>query len=123
VQRTMVTVVGYLTDDPEIHHPTTGVTTAEITVACPRATATGETSTGPTEVIYLPCAIRRADAETAAADLKRGTRVIVTGHLSERICSTPTGQRRSMLELEVDDIGICLTADTGTLAPLVSVAQ
>ena len=117
-----VTVVGYLTDDPDIRHPATGVTIAEITVACPTATATGETSTGPTEAVYLPCTLRRADADTAVAALKRGTRVIVTGHLSERICTTPVGQRRSLLELDVEDIGICVTA-TGTPARLVSVAQ
>jgi single-strand DNA-binding protein len=117
-----VTVVGYLTDDPEIHHPASGVTTAEITVASPTATSTRATIPGPAKLLYLPCALRRADAATVVAALKRGTPVIITGHLSERICTTPVGQRRSLLELDVDDIGICVTA-ASTRSPLVRVAH
>ena len=83
----------------------------------------GATIPGPAEFIYLPCTLRRADAGTVVAALKRGTPVIITGHLGERIYTTPAGQRRSLLELAVDDIGVCLTAATGILAPLVSVAQ
>jgi single stranded DNA-binding protein (ssb) len=103
---TIITVVGNLTADPELRFTTSGAAVANFTVAStPRAfdRQTNEWKDG--EALFLRCSIWRQAAENVAETLQRGMRVVVTGRLKQRSFETKEGEKRTVIELEVDEIG------------------
>ncbi|MFF4652786.1 single-stranded DNA-binding protein [Streptomyces sp. NPDC001380] len=103
---TVVTVVGNLTDDPEIRFTPSGDAVAHFTVAStPRVLdrQTGEWKDA--ETLFLRCSAWRQEAGHVAESLARGTRVIVQGRLRQRTFETREGERRTVVECEVDEVG------------------
>lgn len=101
---TILTVVGNLTADPELRFTASGVAVANLTVAStPRVLRDGEWRDG--DAMFLRCNLWRQLAENAAESLSRGTRVIVSGRLRQRSYETRDGDKRTVMELEVDEIG------------------
>jgi single-strand DNA-binding protein len=103
---TVITVVGNLTADPELRFTSSGVAVASFRVASTPRTfdkQTNEWKDG--EALFLNCNIWRQAAENLAESLTRGTRVIVTGRLRQRSYETKEGEKRTVVELEVDEIG------------------
>ncbi len=103
---TTITVVGNLTDDPELRFTPSGAAVAKFRIAStPRNfdKATSEWKDG--EPLFLACNIWRQAAENVAESLQRGARVIVTGRLKQRSYETREGEKRTVIELEVDEIG------------------
>lgn len=102
---TLITIVGTLTADPELRFIPSGAAVANFTIASnPRFfdKQSGEWRDG--EPLFLRCNLWKQAAEHVAESLTRGTRVIVTGRLRQRSFEKD-GQKRSVLELEVDEIG------------------
>ena len=103
---TVITVIGNLTADPELRFTPSGAAVANFTVAStPRAfdKASGEWKDG--EALFMRCNIWRQAAENVAETLTRGARVIVSGRLKQRSYETREGEKRTVVELEVDEIG------------------
>src|SRR5258707_5000126 len=103
---TTITVIGNLTDDPELRFTPSGAAVAKFRVAStPRFMdrASGEWKDG--EPLFLACAVWRQAAENVAESLQRGARVIVSGRLRQRSYETKEGEKRTVYELEVDEIG------------------
>ncbi len=103
---TVITVVGNLTDDPELRFTPNGAAVTSFTVASTPRTldkASGEWKDG--DALFLRCSVWRQPAENVAESLKRGTRVIVLGRLRQRSYETKEGEKRTVVELEVDEIG------------------
>jgi single-strand DNA-binding protein len=103
---TTITVVGNLTADPELKFTPSGAAVANFTVAStPRIydRQSGEWKDG--DALFLRCNIWREAAENVAESLTRGSRVIVTGRLKQRSFETREGEKRTVFEVEVDEIG------------------
>jgi single-strand DNA-binding protein len=103
---TTITVVGNLTADPELRFTPSGAAVANFTVAStPRIydRQSGEWKDG--EALFLRCNIWREAAENVAESLTRGARVIVSGRLKQRSFETREGEKRTVFEVEVDEIG------------------
>ncbi|MFC7276741.1 single-stranded DNA-binding protein [Paractinoplanes rhizophilus] len=103
---TVITVVGNLTDDPELRFTPSGAAVAKFRIASTPRTLdrqSGEWKDG--EPLFLACNIWRDAAEHVAESLQRGTRVIVQGRLRQRSYETREGEKRTVYELEVDEIG------------------
>jgi single-strand DNA-binding protein len=103
---TVITVVGNLTADPELRFTPSGAAVANFTVASTPRTfdrQSGEWKDG--EALFLRCNIWRQAAENVAETLTRGTRVVVQGRLKQRSFETREGEKRTVIELEVDEIG------------------
>jgi len=103
---TVITVIGNLTADPELRFTPSGAAVANFTVAStPRMfdRQTNEWKDG--EALFLRCNIWREAAENVAESLTRGSRVIVSGRLKQRSFETREGEKRTVVELEVDEIG------------------
>jgi single-strand DNA-binding protein len=103
---TQITIVGNLTDDPELKFLSSGVAVAKFRVASTPRTldkASGEWKDG--EPLFLACSIWRQAAENVAESLQRGARVIVSGRLRQRSYETQQGEKRTVMELEVDEVG------------------
>lgn len=103
---TVITVIGNLTSDPELRFTPSGAAVANFTVASTPRTldkASGEWKDG--EALFLRCNIWRQAAENVAESLTRGARVVVQGRLKQRSFETKEGEKRTVVELEVDEIG------------------
>jgi len=103
---TIITVVGNLTADPELRFTPSGAAVANFTVAStPRMfdRQTNEWKDG--EALFMRCNVWRQAAENVAESLTRGARVVVTGRLKQRSFETKEGEKRTVVELEVDEIG------------------
>jgi single-strand DNA-binding protein len=103
---TIITVIGNLTADPELRFTPTGAAVSNFTVAStPRSfdKNTGEWKDG--DALFLRCSLWRQPAENVAESLTRGSRVIVTGRLQQRSYETKEGEKRTVIELAVDEIG------------------
>jgi single-strand DNA-binding protein len=103
---TVITVVGNLTGDPELRFTPSGAAVASFTVASTPRTldkATNEWKDG--EALFLRCSIWRQAAENVAESLQKGMRVIVQGRLQQRSYDTKEGEKRTVIELQVDEIG------------------
>ncbi|MFF5081943.1 single-stranded DNA-binding protein [Actinoplanes sp. NPDC000266] len=103
---TTITVVGNLTDDPELRFTPSGAAVAKFRIASTPRTLdrqSGEWKDG--EPLFLACNIWRDAAEHVAESLQRGSRVIVQGRLRQRSYETREGEKRTVYELEVDEIG------------------
>lgn len=103
---TYITVVGNLTADPELRFTPNGSAVANFTVAStPRVLdkATNEWKDG--DALFMRCAVWRDAAENVAESLVRGSRVIVQGRLKQRSYETKEGEKRTVVELDVDEVG------------------
>ncbi|CCQ14073.1 Single-stranded DNA-binding protein [Rhodococcus sp. AW25M09] len=103
---TVITVVGNLTADPELRFTPAGAAVANFTVASTPRTfdrQTNEWKDG--DALFMRCNIWREAAENVAESLTRGSRVIVSGRLRQRSYETREGEKRTVVELEVDEIG------------------
>ncbi|MFV0406404.1 MAG: single-stranded DNA-binding protein [Propioniciclava sp.] len=106
---TTITLVGNLTADPELRFTPSGAPVANFTVASTPRTydrATGEWKDG--DAMFLNCAVWRQAAENVAESLTKGMRVIVQGRLKSRSYETREGERRTVFEVDVDEIGPAL---------------
>ena len=104
-----ITVVGNLTADPELRFTPSGAAVASFTVAAtPRMLdkATNEWKDG--DAVFMRCSVWRQAAENVAESLQKGTRVIVTGRLKQRSYETREGEKRTVMEMEVDEVGPAL---------------
>lgn len=103
---TAITVKGNLTDDPTFGFTTTGVAYARFTIAStPRRFDRNTGAWADGETLFLRCVVWRDLAEHVAESLQRGQRVIATGRLRATSWQTPEGEKRTGIELDVDDIG------------------
>jgi len=105
----VITVVGNLTNDPELRFTPSGAAVASFTVASSSRyldKATNEWKDA--EPVYMRCSVWRQYAENVAESLQKGTRVIVTGRLKQRSYETREGEKRTVMEMEVDDVGPAL---------------
>ena len=103
---TVITVVGNLVDDPELRFTPSGAAVAKFRVASTPRTfdrQTNEWKDG--ESLFLTCSVWRQAAENVAESLQKGARVIVSGRLRQRSYETREGEKRTVMELEVDEIG------------------
>jgi single-strand DNA-binding protein len=103
---TTITVVGNLTDDPELRFTPAGAAVAKFTVASTPRTydkTSGQWTDG--EALFLPCTVWRDYAEHVAESLQRGMRVMVQGRLVQRSYETREGVKRTVLELDVEEVG------------------
>jgi single-strand DNA-binding protein len=103
---TTITVIGNLTDDPELKFTSSGVAVAKFRIAStPRFMdrQSGEWKDG--EPLFLACNVWRQGAENVAESLQRGARVVVVGRLRQRSYETQQGEKRTVFELEVDEVG------------------
>ena len=103
---TPITVVGNLTADPELRFTPSGAAVANFTVASTPRTfdrQTNEWKDG--EALFLNCSVWRQAAENAAESLTRGMRVIVSGRLKARSYETREGEKRTVFEIDVEEVG------------------
>src|SRR5579863_6019914 len=103
---TQITIAGNLVDDPELRFTPAGQPVARFRVASTprfRDNATGEWKDG--DSLFLTCNVWRQAAENVAESLTRGMRVIVSGRLRQRSYETKEGEKRTVYEVEVDDVG------------------
>lgn len=103
---TSITVVGNLTADPEVRFTPNGKAVANFTVAStPRVYDKQAKEWREGEALFLRCNIWNEPAENVAESLTRGARVILTGRLKQRSFETKEGEKRTVMEVEVDEIG------------------
>ncbi len=103
---TVITVVGNLTADPELRFTPSGAAVASFTVAStPRTFDRQANEWKDGETLFLRCSIWREAAENVAESLTKGMRVIVQGRLVQRSYETREGEKRTVVELQVDEIG------------------
>jgi single-strand DNA-binding protein len=106
---TVITVVGNLVDDPELRFTPSGAAVANFRIASTPRTfdrQTNEWKDG--DALFLSCSVWRQAAENVAESLQRGMRVIVQGRLKQRSYETREGEKRTVIELEVDEVGPAL---------------
>jgi single-strand DNA-binding protein len=112
----LVTITGNLTSDPELRFTPNGLAVASFTVASTTSAfdkASNEWKDGDT--LFLRCSVWRQYAENVAESLTKGTRVIVTGRLKQRSYETKEGEKRTVVEMDVDDVGPVLRNATVTI--------
>lgn len=103
---TVLTVIGNLTSDPELRFTASGVAVAGFTIAStPRSFDKNANEWKDGDALFLRCTVWRIAAENAAESLRKGDRVIASGRLEQRSFETKEGEKRTVLELQVDDIG------------------
>jgi single-strand DNA-binding protein len=103
---TIITVVGNLTADPELRYTQNGLAVANFTIAStPRTFDRQSNEWKDGEALFLRASVWREFAEHVAGSLSKGSRVIATGRLKQRSYDDRDGQRRTAIELEVDEIG------------------
>jgi single-strand DNA-binding protein len=103
---TVITVVGNLTADPELRFTPQGSAVANFTVAStPRTFDRQSQEWRDGDALFLRCSVWRDAAENVAESLTRGTRVIVQGRLKQRSYETKEGEKRTVVELDVDEVG------------------
>jgi len=113
---TTICVVGNLTADPELRFLPSGAAVCNFTIASTPRTfdkATSEWKDG--EALFLSCSIWRQAAENVAETLRKGMRVIAQGHLKQRSYETQQGEKRTVIELEVDEVGPALRYATAVV--------
>jgi len=114
---TVITVIGNLTSDPELRWTPSGAAVANFTIASTPRTLDRETQEWKDgEALFLRCSVWREAAENAAESLTRGSRVMAQGRLKQRSFETKEGEKRTVIELEVDEIGPSLRYATATVS-------
>jgi len=114
---TIITIVGNLTADPELRFTPSGAPVANFTVASTPRTldrASGEWKDG--DAMFLNCAVWRQAAENVAESLTKGMRVIVQGRLKSRSYETREGEKRTVFEIEVEEVGPALKYATAKVS-------
>lgn len=110
---TVITLVGNLVDDPELRFTPSGAAVAKFRIASTPRTydrQSGEWKDG--ESLFLTCNVWRQAAENVAESLQRGMRVIIQGRLRQRSYDTREGEKRTVFEVEVDEVGPSLRSAT-----------
>jgi single-strand DNA-binding protein len=103
---TIITVVGNLTSDPELRYTQNGLAVANFTIAStPRSFDRASNDWKDGEALFLRASVWREFAEHVASSLSKGSRVVATGRLKQRSYETREGEKRTSIELEVDEIG------------------
>ena len=106
---TPITLVGNLTADPELRFTPSGAAVANLTVAStPRTFDRQSNEWRDGDAMFLNCAVWRQAAENVAESLQKGMRVIVQGRLKSRSYETREGEKRTVFEVDVDEIGPAL---------------
>jgi single-strand DNA-binding protein len=114
---TVITVIGNLTSDPELRWTPSGAAVANFTIASTPRTLDRETQEWKDgEALFLRCSVWREAAENVAESLTRGSRVMAQGRLKQRSFETKEGDKRTVVELEVDEIGPSLRYATATVS-------
>lgn len=114
---TVVTVVGNLTADPELRFTPQGLAVANFTVAStPRSFDKSRNEWVDGEALFLRCSLWREPAENVANSLSKGMRVIVKGNLVQRSYETREGEKRTVVELQVEEVGPSLRYATAEVA-------
>src|SRR5256885_5712758 len=114
---TVITVVGNVTDDPELRFTPAGAAVANFTVAStPRSFDRQSNEWKDGDTLFLRCSVWRQAAENVAESLHRGNRVIVQGRLRQRSFETREGEKRTVIELEVDEVGPSLRFATAKVS-------
>jgi single-strand DNA-binding protein len=110
---TVITLVGNLVDDPELRFTSSGAAVAKFRVAStPRFLDKNTNEWKDGESLFLTCNVWRQAAENVAESLQRGMRVIVQGRLKQRSYETKEGEKRTVFEVEVDEVGPSLRSAT-----------
>ena len=110
---TVITVIGNLTNDPELRFTPNGAAVASFTVAStPRTFDRQSNEWKDGDTLFLRCTVWRQAAENVAESLHKGTRVIVQGRLKQRSFETREGEKRTVVELEADEVGVSLRSAT-----------
>lgn len=113
---TIITVIGNLTGEPELRFTPAGAAVCTFTVAStPRTFDRQANEWTDGETLFLRASVWREQAEWAAQSLAKGTRVIVTGRLKSRTFDTEDGGRRTVVELDVEEVGPSLRYATATV--------
>jgi single-strand DNA-binding protein len=103
---TVITIIGNLTNDPELRFTPSGAAVANFTVAStPRTFDRQSNEWKDGETLFMRCSVWRDAAENVAESLQRGTRVLVSGRLRSRSYETKEGEKRTVVEMEVDEVG------------------
>jgi len=103
---TTLNITGNLTGDPELRFTPSGSAVANFTVAAtPRTFDRNSNEWKDGETLFMRCAVWKEAAENVAESLTKGMRVIVSGRLKQRSYDTKEGEKRTVIELEVDEIG------------------
>jgi single-strand DNA-binding protein len=103
---TLITVIGNLTADPETRFTPSGAQVTNFTVAStPRSFDKNANEWKDGDTLFLACSVWRDQAEHVAESLHRGTRVIVQGRLKQRSYETSSGEKRTVFELDVEEVG------------------
>ena len=103
---TIITVIGNITGDPELRFTPSGAAVSNFTVAStPRKFNRQTNAWDDGETLFMRCSVWRDAAENVAESLQRGTRVIVSGRLTSRSYETKEGEKRTVIEMEVDEVG------------------
>jgi single-strand DNA-binding protein len=113
---TVITLIGNLVDDPELRFTPSGAAVARFRLASTPRTldkTTNEWKDG--EALFLTCSVWRQAAENVAESLARGMRVIVTGKLRQRSYETREGEKRTVYEVDVEELGPSLRSATATV--------
>jgi len=103
---TVITIVGNLVDDPELRFTPSGAAVANFRIAStPRTFDRQSNEWKDGEALFLSCAVWRQAAENVAESLQRGMRVVVQGRLKARSFETREGEKRTVFEIDVDEVG------------------
>ena len=103
---TVITIIGNITADPELRFTPSGAAVANFTVAStPRQFDRTSNEWKDGETLFMRCSVWRDAAENVAESLQRGTRVLVSGRLKSRSYETKEGEKRTVIELDVDEVG------------------
>ena len=103
---TVITVIGNLTGDPELRFTPSGAAVANFTVAStPRQFDRTSNEWKDGETLFMRCSVWRDAAENVAESLQRGARVLVSGRLKSRSYETKEGEKRTVIEMDVDEVG------------------
>src|SRR3978361_326496 len=114
---TVITVIGNLTNDPELRFTPNGAAVASFTVAStPRTFDRQSNEWKDGDTLFLRCTVWRQAAENVAEALHKGTRVIVQGRLKQRSFETREGEKRTVVELEADEVGVSLRSATAKVS-------
>jgi single-strand DNA-binding protein len=110
---TIITIVGNLTNDPELRFTPSGAAVANFTIAStPRTFDRQSNEWKDGETLFMRCSVWREAAENVAESLTRGTAVIAQGRLQSRSFETREGEKRTVVEMQVDEIGPSLRRAT-----------
>jgi single-strand DNA-binding protein len=103
---TVITIIGNLTADPELRFTPSGAAVANFTVAStPRQFDRTSNEWKDGETLFMRCSVWRDAAENVAESLQRGARVLVSGRLKSRSYETKEGEKRTVIEMDVDEVG------------------